>query len=107
MASKRKVVSAVSDDAIAGDEIRRVDGPSIVNLWASCVTKGDKLSLFLNKVEIYPSDNVNIEVAPDVIDNDRDQLVFNCFVGEGQLRVGVAAVTTELQFLLSVEPMIG
>jgi len=107
MASKRKVVTAATDDAIAGDEIRRVEGPSIVNMWGSCVTKGDKLSLFLNKVEIYPSDNVNIEASADVIDTDRDQLVFNCFVGEGQLRCGVSAVTTELQFLLSVEPVIG
>lgn len=107
MASKRKVVTAATDDAIANDEIRRVEVPSIVNLWASCVTKGDKLSLFLNKVEIYPSDNVNIEASADVIDTDRDQLVFNALVGEGQLRAGVAAVTTELQFLLSVEPFLG
>ena len=107
LASKRKVVAAVTDDAIAGDEIRRVESPSVVNMWASCVTKGDKVSLFLNKVEIYPSDNVNIEASADVIDTDRDQIVFNSFVGAGQLRVGVAAVTTELQFLLSVEPVLG
>ena len=107
MASKRKIIAAVTDDAISGDEIRRVEGPSIVNLWAAAVTKTDKLSLFLNKVEIFPSDSVNIEASADVIDTDRDQLVFNCFVGEGQLRVGVAALTTELQFLLSVEPVIG
>lgn len=106
MASKRKVVAAVTDDAIAGDEIRRVESPSIVNLWGACVTKGDKLSLFLNKVEIFPSDNINIEAEADVIDTDRDQLVFNAFVGAGQLRCGVAAVTTELQFLLSVEPVV-
>lgn len=107
MASKRKVVTVVSGDAIADDEIRRVEMPSRVNLWATCVTKGDKLSLFLNKVEIYPSDNMNIEAAADVIDTDRDQLVFGAVVGAGQLRVGIAAVTTELQFLLSVEPILG
>jgi hypothetical protein len=106
MASRRKVVAAVTDDAISNDEIRRVESPSRVNFWASCVTKGDKVGLFLNKVEILPADNVNIEAAADVIDTDRDQLVFNAFVGEGQLRVPVPAITTEAQFLLSVEPWI-
>lgn len=106
MASKRKYVTAVNDDAIQGDEIRRVEVPSRVNFFASAVTKTDKIGLFLNKVEILPADGVNIESSADVIDTDRDQLVFNAFVGEGQLRVPVTAVTTECQFLLSVEPWI-
>lgn len=107
MASRRKIIAAVTDDAIANDEIRRVESPSIVNFWAAAVTKTDKIGLFLNKVEILPADSVNIEAAADVIDTDRDQLVYNCFVGEGQLRVPVTALTTECQFLLSVEPVIG
>jgi len=106
MASKRKVVAAVTDDAISSDEIRRVEAPSLLNFWASCVTKGDKIGLFLNKTEILPTDNVNIEASADVIDTDRDQLVFNAVIGEGQLRVPVTAVTTECQFLLSVEPIL-
>lgn len=106
MASRRKIIAAVNDDAIANDEIRRVEAPSRVNFWASAVTKTDKIGLFLNKVEILPADSVNIEVSADVIDTDRDQLVFNAFVGVGQLRVPITAVTTECQFLLSVEPWI-
>lgn len=106
MASRRKIIAAVTDDAIANDEIRRVLSPSVINFWAAAVTKTDKIGLFLNRVEILPADSVNIEISADVIDNDRDQLVFNCFVGEGQLRVPITALTTELQFLLSVEPII-
>lgn len=106
MASRRMVITAVTGDAIATEEIRRVDVPSTINLWASCVTKGDQLGLLLNRTEIMPADNVNLEVSADVIDTDRDQLVFNSVVGAGQLRVPVPAVTTELQFLLSVEPIL-
>lgn len=106
MASRRKSISAVTDDAIANDEIRRVLSPSMINFWASAVTKTDKIGLFLNRVEILPADSVNLEAAADVIDTDRDQLVFNAFVGEGQLRVPITALTTECQFLLSVEPVI-
>lgn len=106
MASRRLVIDAVTGDAISNEEIRRVDSPSTVNLWASCVTKGDQLGLLLNRTEIMPADNVNIEADADCIDTARDQLVFNSVVGRGQLRVPVPAVTTELQFLLSVEPIL-
>ncbi len=91
----------MTGDAISNEEMR-----GRVNLWASCVTKGDQLGLLLNRTEIMPADNVNIEADADCIDTSRDQLVFNSVVGRGQLRVPVPAVTTELQFLLSVEPIL-
>jgi hypothetical protein len=106
MASRRLVITAVSGDVLSDEEIRRVDTPSTINLWASCVTKGDKLGLLLNRTEILPADNVNLEAAADVIDTSRDQLLFNSVVGRGQLRAPVPAVTTELQLLLSVEPIL-
>ena len=106
MASRRIDVAAVTGDAIANEEIRRVNSLSIVNLWAAGVTNGDSLGLSLNRTEIMPADEINIEASADVIDTDRDQLVFNSLVGAGQLRVPVTAVTTELQFLLSVEPVV-
>jgi len=106
MASRRIDVAAATADAIANEEIRRVDRPSRVNLWASCVTNGDSIGLLLNRTEIMPTDECNIEIAADVIDVSRDQLVFGTVVGPGQLRVPIGAVTTELQFLLSVEPIL-
>lgn len=105
MASQRIIVSAVTGDAIANEEIRRVDVPSRINFWAAAVTKTDTLSVLLNRTEILPDGEVNIEIAADVIDTSRDQLLFGTVVGRGQLRVPVSAVTTELQFLLSVEPL--
>lgn len=105
--SRRIDVGAVTADAIATEEIRRVERPSVVNLWASCVTNGDTIGLLLNSTEIMPTDECNIEASADVIDTSRDQLVFGTVVGRGQLRVPIGAVTTELQFLLSVEPILG
>tara|TARA_R110000851_G_scaffold237130_1_gene389956 strand:- start:10 stop:333 length:324 start_codon:yes stop_codon:yes gene_type:complete len=107
MASRRTDVTAATADAISTEEIRRVDVPSVVNMWASCVTNGDTIGLLLNRTEIMPTDEMNIEIAADVIDTSRDQLVFSTVVGAGQLRVPVGAVNTELQFLLSVEPILG
>lgn len=107
MASRRIDVGAATNDAISTEEIRRVEVPSIINFWASCVTNGDTIGMLLNKTEIMATDEMNIEAAADVIDTSRDQLLFNTVVGRGQLRVPVGAVTTELQFLLSVEPILG
>lgn len=106
MSSRRIDVAAVTNDAISTDEIRRVEVPSVVNLFASCVTNGDTIGLLLNKTEIMATDECNIEISADVIDVGRDQLVFDTIVGEGQLRVPIGAVTTEIQFLLSVEPVL-
>lgn len=106
MASRRLAVAAVSGDAIATEEIRRVEAPSVVNFWASSATNGDTVGLSLNKTEIVPVGEINVEIAADVIDSGRDQVLFNSAVGIGQLRVPVGAVTTELQFLLSVEPIL-
>ena len=105
MGSRRLALGVVDADAISADEIRRVEAPSIVNMWASGVTNGDTIGLFLNKTEILAIGECNIEVSADVIDTGRDQLVFDTIVGEGQLRVPIGAVTAEIQFLLSVEPI--
>ena len=106
MSSRRIDVGVVTNDAISTDEIRRVEVPSVVNMWASCVTNGDTIGLLLNKTEIMATDEMNIEISADVIDTGRDQLIFDTVVGEGQLRVPIGAITTEIQFLLSVEPVL-
>lgn len=106
MASRRIVRTTTTSDALADEEIRRVEVPSILNFWAACVTEGDEVGLFLNRTEILPADNVNVESSSGVVDTSRDQLLFNTRIGRGQLRVPVPAVTTELTFLISVEPIL-
>lgn len=106
MASRRMAVTAPTSDAISTEEIRRVDVPSTVNLWAACTTAGDAMGLLLNRTEILPADVVNVFASAGVVDTNRDQLLFNTIVGAGQLRLPVTAVNTSLQFLLSVEPIV-
>lgn len=106
MASRRLGVTATTADALQNEDIRRVEVPSVVNLWASSVTNGDQIGLRLDKTVIMDDGECNIEASADVIDTDRDQLVFNTVVGRGQLRIPVPTLTTELQFLISVEPIL-
>jgi len=105
MASLRVLVAAVTADALAAEDIRDVLGPSIINLWATCVTITDTIGLRLNKTIIMNDGTLNISVAAlGVVDTNHDQLIFNSLVGEGVLRMPVATLTTSLIFLLSVEP---
>lgn len=96
---------AITNDALADQDIRNVDVPSVVNFWASSVTNGDQVGLRLDKTIIMDDGEVNT-VAADIIDSSVDQLVFNTVVGAGRLRVPVPVLTTELQFLISVEPIL-
>lgn len=107
MPSRRIDVTAVTADALADEEIRQVLEVSRVSLWAACVTNGDTIGLRLGKSVIMETDECNIESSADVIDDSRDQLVFSEIVGVGNLRVPVGAVTTELQFLIAVQPVSG
>ena len=106
MASLRRLVSATTNDALADQDIRRVEAPSIVNLFASAVTVTDTIGLRLDKTIIMDASTANVSAAAlGMVDTDRDQLVFNSVVGRGTLRLPVT-VTTSLIYLLSVEPVL-
>lgn len=107
MASLRLLVSAVTGDAISTENIRRVEQPSVVNLWASAVTVTDEIALFLDKTEIMAAGTANVRAAAvGLVDTDSDQLIFDTVVGAGDLRIPVPTLTTSLILLLSVEPIV-
>ena len=108
MATRRLLVSAVTNDALADQDIRTVEQPSVVNLWASSVTVTDNIGLRLDKTVIMDDGTCNVSAAAlGMVDTDRDQLIFNTVVGPGTLRVPVPTLTTSLIFLISVEPILG
>lgn len=105
MASRRLTVSAVTNDALADQDIRTVEVPSVVNLWATAVTVTDQLGLRLDKTVIMDDGTANVSAAAlGMVDIQRDQLIFNSLVGAGTLRLPVSIVTTSVIWLISVEP---
>jgi len=107
MASLRLLVSATTNDALADQDIRRIEVPSIVNLFATAVTVTDLIGMRLGKTIIMEDGTANVSAAAvGMVDTDRDQLVFDAVVGEGLLRIPVPTLTTSLIFLLSVEPIV-
>jgi len=106
MASRRLLVSAVTQDALSDQDIRNVESASLVNLWATSVTVSDTIGLRLDKTIIMDDGTCNVSAAAlGFVDTDRDQLVMNAIVGVGRLRVPVSTLTTSLIFIISVEPL--
>lgn len=105
MASRRFLVAATTNDALSDEDIRNVEVPSIVNLFATGVTVTDEIALRLGKTVIMDSGTMNVSAAAlGMVDTDRDQLIFNSIVGPGKLRLPII-VTTSAIFILSVEPL--
>lgn len=107
MASLRALVSAVTTDSISTRNIRLIEQPSIVNLWASCVTVTDEIGLTLGSITLMDPSTMNIRAAAvGLVLTEADQLIFNLLVGPeaGDLAIPVPTLTTSCIFILSVEP---
>ena len=106
MAARRLLVAATTNDALADQDIREVTVPSIVNLWAGCVTLTDQIGLRLDKTIIMDDGICNIHAAAiSLVNLSDDGLVVDSVVGAGTLRVPVT-VTTSLIFHITVEPIL-
>ncbi len=107
MATRRLLVSATTNDALADQDIRNVETPSVVKLFASSVTVTDQIGLRLDKTIIMDDGTCNVHAAAlGLVDTDSDQLIFDTVVGAGTLRIPVPILTTSLIFVLSVEPIL-
>jgi len=105
MAARRLLVAATDSDALSNEDIRTVEGPSVVSLWAGCVTLTDNIGLRLGRTIIMDDGICNIRAAAiSLINISDDQLVFETVIGKGTLRVPVT-VTTSLIFHIVVEPI--
>jgi len=101
MPSLRFRVSATTTDAMANRKFNVVpaDG-AILNLWGAGVTGTDSFGVSVGDRDIMVDGSLlSIEISADVIDVERDQLVFNETVEGGQIFLPVT-VTTEAQFLI-------
>ena len=106
MAARRLLVAASTNDAISDQDIRTVEVPSLVSLYASCVTLTDNVGLRLDKTIIMDDGIVNIHAAAiSLVNISDDGLVFETVVGPGTLRVPVTVTTSAIIHLI-VEPIV-
>ncbi len=106
MAARRLLVAATTNDAISDQDIRTVEVPSLVSLYASCVTLTDNVGLRLDKTIIMDDGIVNIHAAAiSLVNISDDGLVFETVVGPGTLRVPVTVTTSAIIHII-VEPIV-
>lgn len=106
MPTIRRRVAATTSNALANEKFRYIGGVgAIVSMWAAGVTATDDVGLSINSRDIIlAGTDINIEASADVIDTDRDQILYNEVVEPGELYLPVT-VTTEMQYLLSIQPL--
>lgn len=103
MPAIRRRVAATTADALSNIKFSDVPEPgAVINLWAAGVTATDDIGLAVGSQEyLQQGTDINIEISADVLDNTRDQLLFNEVIPAGHIFVPVT-VTTEMQFLLTL-----
>lgn len=103
MPSIRRRVTSTTPDALSNIKFADIPEPgAVINLWAAGVTGTDDIGLAVGSQEyLQQGTDINIEASADVIDQNRDQLLFNEVVPAGHIFVPVT-VTTEMQFLLTI-----
>lgn len=93
---------ATTADALNGLKFKVLPTPALVSLFATGVTVGDVVSLSVGSQEVVVSAQTNIEGSADVVDTDRDQILFQERVPPGELFMPVTA-TTAINFLLVID----
>lgn len=103
MPSIRLRVSETTGNALATQKFRIVPPlGALISLWIAGATATDSYGLSIgNQDVVVQGTTVNVEASADVIDTDRDQVVFQEQIPGGELFMPVT-VTTEAQFLIAL-----
>lgn len=101
----RRTIAAASENAVQGLRFSNMDRASLISVYASTPTEGEKISVGVNDLNVLESGVVNVESASTVVDVQRDQVLFREPVGAGQLVVAVPAVAADFTFMVVIEPL--
>jgi len=99
-----RFATATDTDALSNLKFATVPvGGAILNVWVSSVTNGDNWGISLGDRDLVVNGTeCNIEISADVIDIQRDQMVFDEVLLSGGQLFFPATVTTELQAILAL-----
>lgn len=103
MPAIRRQIAAATENALTGLRFSRPRRPTLVSLWASTATADETCTFGVDDLILLETAAVNIEIAADIVDVARDQLLFREPCPPGEYVLAVPAVTAEFQFLLNQE----
>lgn len=96
-----KNIAAGTANAVSGLSFEQIPpGGALVSLYATTAVAGGTVGLKVGSEEYLSAAEVNIESSADVVDTDRDQVLFQEPVGEGQLFIPVSAQVCNILLVL-------
>lgn len=96
--------AAATTDALSNVKFADIPPPgAVINMWVSCAANGGTFGLAIgDKDVVTQGTEANVEVAADVIDVSRDQVVFDEAVPAGHLYLPIGAAGTEIQWQIHI-----
>lgn len=84
-------VAAGTSNALDGLKFQTLEGPALISVYASTAVAGGNLDFAVGSEDFLDSAEVNIEASADVVDTDRDQVLFREPVPAGKMFLAVNA----------------
>lgn len=85
----RKNIAAGTANALDGLKFQNLPGPALLTLYATTAVAGGTVSLSVDNDEVLDTAGVNIESSADVVDVDRDLVLWKEPVAAGKLFLAV------------------
>lgn len=103
MPAVKRVNVATTANAMNGLKFEDIPpGGALASLYAAGVTAGDTIGFSVGSEDFLVDAEPNIEASADVVDTDRDQILFQEPVPSGKIFMPITA-TTAVNFLLVLE----
>ncbi len=99
----KRLIAAPTANALSTLRFSNPKRGALVSLFASSPTAGEDLTFGVDDVIVVEAAEVNLEVANQTIDTNRDQILFREPVPPGQYVLNVPAVAADFSFLINQE----
>ena len=105
MPSIKVANQATAANALNGLKFVKLAVDSLISLWASAVTVTDVIGLSVGDREVLNAANPNIEISADVVDTNRDQILFAEPAAAGEELFMPTTSTTAVGFLVLIDEL--
>lgn len=101
-----KNVAAGTANALDGDQFQDINSPNgaLVSIWASTPTSGATIDYRVGSEVFLQGFAVNVEIAADVVDDDRDNCLMREPVPQGRQFLGINGQITNFRILIEELP---
>lgn len=96
-------IAAGTANALDGLQFQQLDRPSLISIYASCAANGGLISFSVGSEQYLDDAEVNVETSADVVDIDRDQVLFREPVPAGKMFLPVGGQISNV--LVVIEPV--